>query len=142
MSLPDHLPNILPNERTRDLLHSMFSSNKEYGGGYDYSSPHPARASSQERVDDGARSRHSNNRVIDVNTSLKTDEIMPWRFPERLINSLVTRQSSTIELYIFIQDIFMAYLPARATFVLKKTFISILFLKNRWCNGTRSVIGT
>ena len=46
-------------ERTRDLRHSLFGSDDEYGGGYDYSSPRSIRASSHERVDDGARRRYT-----------------------------------------------------------------------------------
>ena len=62
--LSEPLSKFLPNQRTRDLRHSLFSSDEEYGGGYYYSSPHPTRASLHERVDDGASRRHFDKTVV------------------------------------------------------------------------------
>ena len=39
-------------------------------------------------VDDEASRRHYENSGTDVRTPLKCDELKPWRFPDRLMNSL------------------------------------------------------
>ena len=79
---------VLPNERTRDFGHSLFGSGDENGNEYDYSSPPSTRASSHERVDDGARRRHTETRGTGEGTTVVRDEIKPWRLPEQIINRL------------------------------------------------------
>ena len=70
------------------MRHSLFGNDEEYGGEFDYSSPHPTRSSLHERVDDGASRRHSDKLGVDDGTTLKRGELEPWRLPKRLINSL------------------------------------------------------
>ena len=70
------------------MRHILFGSDDEYDGGYDYSSPRSTRASSHERVDDGASRRHSENRGTVEGTASKRDELKPWRLPEQLVNIL------------------------------------------------------
>ena len=71
------------------MRHSLFGSDDyEFSSGYNYSSPRSTRASSHERVNDGASRRHSVNRGLVEGTTLECDELKPWSLPEQLINSL------------------------------------------------------
>ena len=83
-----HSSKELSNERTRDKRHSLFDSDDEYSDYFDYSSPRSTRASSHERVDDGASRHHTGTRGTGKDTTLKRDELKPWCLPEQPINSL------------------------------------------------------
>ena len=74
----------LPSEQTRDFHQSVLGSDDEY----DYSSPRSTRTSLHERDDDGASRRHTEDRIVGKGTTLKRDELKPWRLPEQLLNSL------------------------------------------------------
>ena len=71
----------LPNERARNLRHSLLNSNDEYAGEYDYSPSHPTRTPSHEIFDDGASRRHSDDHGNDVGTTLNRDKLKPWSLP-------------------------------------------------------------
>ena len=65
----------MPNGRTRNLHPSLYGSDDERIGEYEYASQLSTRASSHERDDDGASRCHSENRVTDKGTTSKRDEL-------------------------------------------------------------------
>ena len=77
------------------MRHSLFGSDDEFDDAYDDSSQQSTRAPLHERADDGASRRHSEDPGTGKSTTLKHDEINPWRFHEQLACS--TRQVNVIE---------------------------------------------
>ena len=127
----------LPNKRTRDSSHSLFSSDDEYGGGYDYSSPRWTRESSHERVDDGASCGHSENRDTNEGITLKRDDFKTWRFTDQLINSLYQKTSQHHRIPFFdVSDLHRLSSSAR-NFRAEEDFYLDDFLKLRWYKGNQ-----
>ena len=79
------------------MRHSLFGIDGEFDDEYDDSSQQSTRTPSHERADDGASRRHSEDGGTGKGTTLKHDEINPWRFHEQL--ACFTRQVNIIELY-------------------------------------------
>ena len=71
----------LSNERNRDMCHSLFGSDDECSDEFDYLSPRLSRASSHERVDDGASRHYTGTRGSGKDTTLKRDELKPCHLP-------------------------------------------------------------
>ena len=136
---PQYSPRPLSNERNRDSHHSLFGSDDDDQGGEFYSSPPPARASSHERDDDGASRRQSGSRGTDKGTTVKRDELKPWRLPEQLINSLSHETGQHHRIPLFDATELHGLVPARRIFALKKTFISMSFLDIDGTTATKSV---
>ncbi|CAI5736122.1 unnamed protein product [Hyaloperonospora brassicae] len=134
---PQCSPRPLPNERTRELQHSMFGSDDESDDEYVCSSPQSARAPSHERPDDGASHRHTDKRGTDKGTTVKRDELKPWRFPERLMNgfSHETRQHHRIPLFDATE--LHGLNPSASNFRAEEEFYLDVFLRHRWHNGNQ-----
>ena len=66
------------------MRHSLFGSDdiEDDDEEYEYSSPKTARAPLNGRVDDSASYLHSEDRITDVDTTLKCGKREPWRVPE------------------------------------------------------------
>ena len=96
-------PTTLPNERIREMKHSLLGSDDDddHSGEEYYSLPSPTRASSKERDDDGASRRRSKSRGTDRVTTPKREELKPWRLPERLINGLSHETSQHHRIFLF-----------------------------------------
>ena len=123
----------LPSERTRDLHQSMFGSDD----GYDYSSPRSTRASSHERVDDGASRHHSENRgTVEGNTS-KRGDLKPWRLPEQLINIFSHATSQHHRISLFDASDLHGLSSSAKVLRAEEDFYLDAFFRHRWYNGNQ-----
>ena len=135
---PQYSPRPLPNERTRDLHHSLFGSDDDDQGGEEfYSSPPPARASSHERDDDGASRRQSGSRGTDKGTTVKRDELKPWRLPEQLINSLSHETGQHHRIPLFDATELHGLSSSAESFRAEEDFYLDVFLRHRWYNSNQ-----
>ena len=135
---PQCSPRPLPNERTRELVHSLFGSDDEDRGGEEYYSlPSPTRASSHERDDDGASRRHVDNRGTDRGTTTKREELKPWRLPERLINGLSHETSRHHRIPLFDATELHGLGASASNFRAEEDFYLDVFLRHRWYNGNQ-----
>ena len=125
----------LPNERTRDLHHSLFGSDDEY----DYSSPRSARDSSRERVDDVASRHHIENCGTGKGTTLKRNELKPWRLPEQLINSSSHETSQHHRIPLFDASELHILRFSVKNFRAEEDFYLDAFFKHRGTTVTKSV---
>ena len=119
------------------MHHSLFGSDDEFCGEDYYSLPVSTRASPDERDDDGASRRHPKSRGTDTGTTLKRDELKPWRLPEQLINSLSHETSQHHRIPLFdaseLNGLSSSAMNSRA----EKDFYLDAFLKHRWYNGNQ-----
>ena len=122
---PQCSPRPLPNERTRELQHRLFGSDDESGDEYVCSSPQSARAPSHERLDDGATHRHTDNCGTNKGTTVKRDELKPWRLPERLIDSLSHETSQHHRIPLFDAAELHGLDPSAGTFCAEEYLISM-----------------